>query len=481
MKQVVAIISIIFYLSFFNWVRANVIISEILYSPTTGQWIEIYNDTDSSIDLIKYKILDSGASTNGHSISAVSGGTNLVPAHSFAVVAKAPDNFGTVSFLLFKSSLGIKVSEDIVKLKNNAEAIIDSVSIDGSAIDGKSLQKISGTWTSATPTPGKINEVSSSPATPPITPSEDTTNTNNSSSSSSASSINKTAEIKTKITARDTTFVGFSLPLKASVTGVDGRPLFYGRYFWNFGDGDSKEMKVNTGGDTSHIYFYPGEYTVFLEYYVNDYGEIPDASTSILVKIIGADILISSVGNEQDFFIELSNNTDKDVDISKWMLTSGDKRFIFPKNTIIPTKKKIIFSPFVTGFTFSDKNNLKLVSSEWKTVFDYGGSLVPLPTPKLVAKNKISYAVSSNASPVDVTPETLDQNYQLEDTSDLNLNLEAQAIASKVNIEKNKNSYFLIVVLFVLLVAGGGAVYFIRNLKNKEALEIGEDFDILEE
>jgi len=466
---------------------ASIVINEIQISgvDTSDEFIELYNSSDTSVDLTDWYINKKSSTGTERTIVSKSHFKNkTIEGKSYLLLGREEGYQGSiVPDIWWPNSYSLANNNSIILYRGN-DTDKDQISWD-EITEGNSFQKqINSNWIDATPTPKSSNNSSVSNSdtnNPTINNTTTSFNTNTQIASSSAplksteSNIIVKASLKTSVV-----FAGLATKFKGEVVGSDGRPLFYGRYFWNFGDGYSKEMKVNTGGDISHTYFYPGEYKLILEYYTNDYGDIPESSDSTIIKVIRADILISQVGDEKDFFIELSNNTDKEVDIGKWMLTSGDKRFIFSKNTTISTKNKIIFSPFITGFTFSDKNNLKLVSPEWKTVFDYGASIVTAPILKPIVKNKISHTVSNNASPVDVTLETLNQNYELEDTSDLNLNLEAQAIASESGFEDNKHSYFLIVVLFVLLVAGGGAVYFIRNYKSKELLKIGEDFDILE-
>ncbi len=117
--------------------HAQVVINEILYSPTADQWVEVYNRTDSEINLADYKILDNGASANGHSIVECSG---VLGPGSYGIVAKVPGNFFDSTFSICRSALGIRVSEDTVVFKLGTD-IIDTVSIDGFATGGKSIQR----------------------------------------------------------------------------------------------------------------------------------------------------------------------------------------------------------------------------------------------------------------------------------------------------------------------------------------------------
>ncbi len=479
-------------------VSANILINEVMYDldGVDIDWVEVYNPDDADVDLTTLKLLISNSSSN-HGITKFSGNATLHTGEYGVIVASSvisnyTNKWGTAGNT-FTSSFSLSNTSGKVEInngdKNSPLSTLTYESSHGASGNGKSLQKISGTWQESMPTPGKENILSNSEGNDDHTTGgtgstdQDTSDTSSTSTKSSSSTTSKKlSETKTTVEATAQTsviFAGLATSFIGEVVDSEGRPLFYGRYFWNFGDGDSKEMKVNTGGDVSHIYFYPGEYKLTLEYYTNDYGDIPEASDSIVVKVIGADILISQVGSEQDFFVELLNNTEKDVDISKWMLTSGDKRFVFPKNTIISAKKKIIFSPLVTGFNFQDKNNLKLLNPDWKVVFDYNASVAPVPKATL-SKSKISNSIANYAIAENSTMQFSNQVGAYDEVSEVSgTNLGAQAISSGVDL--NHTKYFYFIILFVLLVASSGAIYFIRRSKHREVSEAGEDFDILDE
>ena len=464
-KFILFFISVIFFSSF-RLVFAGVVINEVQYSPTTKQWVEIYNDTERDIDITTYKILDSGASTNGHTIIAFNDGTNLIPKHSFGVIAKAPDDFGTVSFPLFKSSLNIKVSEDKVILKNDSGEI-SSVNIDGSAIDGNSLQKVSGSWIVATPTPGLANETSSENPSNTISLNSDSVQDV---TQETKSKIIEEPKIKTSITAKNLAFVGIPIEFQANAFGYSGEKLQYGKYFWNFGDGDSKEIKLNDINmqKFTHTYFYPGEYTVSLEYYTNYYGNVPDASNKITVKIVGTDIVISKVGDEKDFFVELTNNTDYDADISNWALSSNGKVFNFPRNTMIGSKKKMIISPKITNFSIYDKNNLKLLSPQGETIFDYGSFLFPVKS--------LNSKVIESESQLSVNQNNINLVKELQTPTE---DIQSSAISSSIAKNNSLRIYFTTTILTIFLGVSAGAVYFVR--KKKTLPNSGDDFKILDE
>jgi Lamin Tail Domain len=134
---------------------AQVTITEIFYSPQRSSWIEIHNAGTTSIDLSTYKILDSGASVNGHSISSVSH-TPLDPL-GYAIIAKDPTAFASQTYPIYKASLAMKVSSDTLLLKDASGKVADKVtfmSSEGGNGDGNSLQRAGNDWEALTPTPG---------------------------------------------------------------------------------------------------------------------------------------------------------------------------------------------------------------------------------------------------------------------------------------------------------------------------------------
>jgi len=185
------------------------------------------------------------------------------------------------------------------------------------------------------------------------------------------------------------------------------------------------------------------------------------------------------VGDEKDFFIELSNNTNYDADISKWILSSDKKSFVLPKNTIIGSKKKIIISPKITNFSILDKETLKLMNSQGNKIFDYQSPIAPvvtiLPTKtadEIIVQPKISASENSKVvEPLGIAPAPADQ-IPVE-------NLPALAIQS--DIVKNEWNATIIVyfVSIIFIGASASAVYFLR--RKKVVSNAGDDFNILDE
>ena len=343
-------------------------------------------------------------------------------------------------------------------------------------------------WVTATPTPGTVNEITTL-STPPVDDSISSSESSSSSSSNGGSSsgggstnVSEIQKIKTQIIVKTFGFTGLPLSFNAKTFGLSGEQLHYGKYFWNFGDGDSKEIQLKDSQQFFHTYFYPGDYLVSLDYFSNPYvySDVPDASSQIIIKIIKADISISRVGDEKDFFVELTNNTDYGADLSNWVLASDTKSFTIPRNTILASKKKIILSPKITNFSIVDKDTLKLMNSGREVVFDYGVSNSSLEEYSDLGRREVDNA--STPSRERATPEEGNSSAGNPETEILTDNLQASVISSEtVNDSDVKSSNFPTVPLvsFAFIGTSAGMVYYIRQ--KKVIPKDGDDFEILDE
>ncbi len=498
LKKIFLLLIVFIFFSSFQIARAEIVINEIMYDPNDGDtdWVEIYNNGNSDILITTIGALDAWRISTSINISPTKfnlNGPNLtISAGQYVILACDKDLFlskhvGYLGTVVDITASGFNNSEGVIQIWDNtgvSTSNLHYISTQGGAGDGNSLQKISGSWKGATPTPGEANE---NTETPPA----DNINNNNSSSSGGSSSsssvetktkIVKDVDIKTEITNKDLAFVGIPLVFQASAFGHKGEVLNDGRYFWNFGDGDAKEITLREMNNTkklSHTFLYPSEYNVYLEYYENYYGDVSDATDQMTIKVVPANIVISRVGNEQDFFVELSNDTDYDEDISGWILASNNKSFKIPRNTIISSKKKLILSPKITGFSILDKEILKLLTQQGNIVFDYGDSIRQdnaKETPSLILplnKGEMPKAEGVKREQVKISEENL-----INETSPIP-ELSALAFNTKNTDVSKNNSYLPMLASMIFIGTSASAVYFIR--RKKVIQKIGDDFAILDD
>ncbi len=91
---------------------------------------------------------------------------------------------------------------------------------------------------------------------------------------------------------------------------------------WTFGDGT-----VGVGDTVAHAYKYPGNYVVVLNVFAGkDY-----ATSRFNVTVVEPEISI----NPKDGYIEISNDSDIEVNLFNWKITKGYNSFIFQPDTIV--------------------------------------------------------------------------------------------------------------------------------------------------
>ncbi len=316
------------------------IISEITYDPqgsdTSREWIEVYNDTGSGIDLSTWKFNESG--TN-HSLVASQGGT-VIPANGYAVIADNPTKFlldyPTFSGILFDSSFSLSNSGELIVMKDGNGAQIDSVNYSsaiGGNDDGSTLSFISGSWLRGQATPASENIASLIPLVATTT-SEITL--------SRAATTAPGADITFILPEDRTVVAGADANFTARAINSDKKQIDGLNYTWTFGDGGTR-----LGKSVVYNYSYPGYYIAYLEAQ-NDHIS---GSDRIRVRVISPDIEIPNSGNsDHGAFIDLKNNSNSEMDISHWFLDIDGLRYQLPGNTIISGGKLTRFSGKEMGF-----------------------------------------------------------------------------------------------------------------------------------
>jgi hypothetical protein len=158
---------ILVFFSFAKFTHANLEITEIMYAPTAGadyEWVEIYNNGSSSVDLNKYRFFH--GETNSGPLTLRSGSTSVLPSSSYAIIARNSTDYSWLNFsgMIFSASvlsLPDKMGNTYIAISDQDKNIIDSVIYDvsrgGSKTSKSSLSKINEVWKSGIPTPGKEN------------------------------------------------------------------------------------------------------------------------------------------------------------------------------------------------------------------------------------------------------------------------------------------------------------------------------------
>ncbi|MEK7175260.1 MAG: lamin tail domain-containing protein [Patescibacteria group bacterium] len=506
---------------FFNYnsAFANMEISEIMYdlkdgSDTDREWIEVYNNSENSIDFSGWKFFE--ADTN-HGLDVQN--EKNIKAGGYAIIASNPQSFKidwpNYTGTIFGSSFSLHNTGESIALKNGiSDTPIDEYTYKsslGGAGNGKSLQKISGSWSERNPTPGVENETNpTSSSSTNSSPSSSTTSSANSGSASSSTdsnnqspSLTKTTipekpRIKAKIISQKSVIVGVPINLKLEITGYSGEKLTQGKFYWNLGDGMSKEYLKNE--DIIYTYENPGQYIISFEYTLNYYKNEPDAIDEFVINVLEPKILISSIG--LDGSITIQNNGEDQINLSNWILKSNEKEFLFPKNTIILAGKKIIFPSKVTKFTsLTTKSQLDATRVE---IF-LPSRIIAAVYPNLNLMSQLNATGSENKniqqaqdkkykSKIGAT-EVVSKGQTLRIQKGLTLGNESHSL-TPLDLKSNSNQEKIIesglmanvfgtnfdlptVVFIILLITSAIVIYFInqKRIINKN----GDEFKILEE
>lgn len=290
-----------------------IVISELLPNPAgsdDNEWIEIYNSGSESIDLAGLILGDN--STKRFTLNEISLGAN-----SYLV--------------LYKETTGISLNNggDAVRLYDPNENLLYAVEYFDSAIDDRSYAKNGSefVWTRQ-PTPGSANQFVVNQ--PPIA----------------------------EIIIEDGEFLlGEKITFSAKNSyDPEGEDL---DYKWDFGDGDSSTRET-----IKHDYDQVGRYVVKLTVTDNEDAETitemrilieakeeaktekveeEPAEEKIIVDLSEDDLLISEFipnpkGSDDHEWIELYNNSDKEIDLYGWYLDDSDggsKPYQFSTSTIM--------------------------------------------------------------------------------------------------------------------------------------------------
>jgi len=484
-KFIFVLVGIIFFFGF-KLASANVVINEIQLSPTDGRFIELYNSDSSSIDLTGWYI--QRKTLTGTTFSSLVSNPNFesktIGANGYFLISRS--SMENADIVLGNLTL---TESNTIQIKNSNGEVVDKVaygdcdeSVAANPSEGQSIQRnSSNSWIISSPTP-RVENSSSGNNNTSNTGEESGTDTNTDEDSLSSSNTNeitvvKNSAMKVKILAKTLAFIGQPLEFNSSVIGYSNENVVLGKMFWNFGDGSSLEQ-VNNFSKFNHIYLYAGEYPVSMEYYQNNFSDIPLAINKMIVKVVPMTVSISKVGDAKDFFIELTNNSNYEIDISRWSLNANGKIFLFPKNSVIMSKKAITISGKITGFTKNDENNLKLISSTGELVFDYNSSFTQT---EISPKNVVVKYIKENTED-QVEDEFVDEiSNETEDKTEVSgADLSATALIGDEQIKGN-NNYLYFSIFGILLVLVGVGVYLIRRKGNVSNIKEGEDFEILDE
>lgn len=111
-------------------------------------------------------------------------------------------------------------------------------------------------------------------------------------------------------------------------------------YTWSFGDGTSANSK-----EIEHYYVYPGIYNVVL----NVFDGASSAVSSAKVEVLEPNVSISTSENSENNFVQISNNSNREINIEGYRILYGTKNFGIAQDTILSPNSSIKIPLQISG------------------------------------------------------------------------------------------------------------------------------------
>lgn len=454
---------------------ASVRINEVAWMGTTNsandEWIELYNEGSSSVNLSGWVL----AASDGSPTIALSGS---ISGNGYFLLERTDDS--SVSTVnadhIYSGALGN--DGEVLTLKDGSGSVQDTVNHSvgwqgGDNITKDTMQYDGSSWITATSTPRTQNVSDSNNEYLQ----QDNDNSGSTSHSSDSESSNKVYDEQ-----KDTTDY-FKLNVQVDPVIISGVPTEFvvsiykngvrkidGIHSWNFGDGTAvHEVEYSRKGDMefSHIYHHPGTYVAIFEYRTSQLKKEPDIRHRVDIVVTNHNVSITDVAANQS--ITLSNETGEEVDIGGWQLRTGTDVYHFPENTILLPNSETVFSYKTLGIPLKKTTMLMLPD---KTVIggamnDVVLSAGPAITTLEDTNEKVAIYVddSTTVRPLDTTASVI--------------------FADEREVEQGSNNvmwYLVTLFVFVISVAAAIVVYYVYITKTPTSGDVGvDDITILED
>ncbi len=452
-----------------GFIESAVFINEVQIKPTEERFVELYNSGSSEVDLTGWYLQRKTATAEsfGSLVSKKYFENKNIPAKGFFVISRTSGGQTDIVF----DTLTLTESNTI-QLKNSNQEVVSSISwgdVSGSLVsnpgEGKSINRDGNDWIIGEPTKGEENTKEESDDSDEEDDEEDE-------DKDKEKENNIILKISSKIIIPKTIISGIPFLLGSEIKSNKGGTYHVGKFVWNFGNGDSYQLKDSS--PFNYTYEYDGEYLLSLSYYNNVFDELPEASANLKVKVIPAEILISSIGSYQNPYVEIENKTNYDIPLSGWIITAGNKNFVFPNETFILAKNKIKISPKITGFSGGDISRVSITSPNLIINSIYPAKEVSNAKP--ITRISTNNEVSVNKKEGKIAMVTTEE--EAKKVEPINLNL-LTASAGGIDLEKSKSVYPF-VGLGVVVILGVTSFLLLKKKTPNGEKEVSEDFDLVE-
>jgi len=452
--------------SWANFVNASVYINEVQLSPTEERFIELYNSGGSEVDLTDWYIQRKTATGSdfGSLVSKTYFEGKSIDAGGYFLISRNDMSGADIIYS------GLTLSEsNTIQIKNSNQELVDKIgwgdisdcggTCAPNPISGKSIGKNQqGDWAVSIRTPRSSNGGSVNNENDFVVE-ENNNQQDNTNTVQTEDNNSDILKITTKIISPKTVIAKIPFSFDSLTTTNKGGIYAVGRFVWNFGDGMIKEVSKAVPFD--YTYEYPGEYVVTLSYFDNSFTKIADSTNKITIKVVPAEVYISSVGSDEDPFIELENKSNYEITLSNWIVTGGIHYFVIPDGTTLLPNRKIKLSPKITGFVSEDIKSIKIVNSN-KDIIDFYPKQTENKKP--IQRNTSVSVVKNND--IILPSKNLQDDVLIKNPQIINLNdLGASVEKSEMNIS---NSTYALTGLFVIIGLGIISFLIIKRKNNTE-------------
>jgi hypothetical protein len=343
-------------------------ISEIMYDPAGSdsghEWIEVYNDTSTAIDIKSLKFFENSAN---HGISVVSG-NDFLNAGEYAIIA---DNAGffsldysTFTGGLFDSVFSLSNSGETLEMRTSSGESLHKVTyvpVPESSGTGNTLSLINGQYVKSQATPGAANiEFTGTVST--------STGGTTSTSTNTSSSVSNTGGYYVPTSKRTYMLGDINMLTNKDMHTTVGAETYFeirnadsknqnitGTVYWSYGDGAG-----GVGATTTHVYQNSGAFLAFVE--VENSSVYGIDRLSVHVRDPRLDIHATSSG------VVIRNHDEEDIDIGGFRVVCDTGIFKIARHMLLPKNSEAIISNTNMGFNCK---NPKLSFSNNNLVPDY--------------------------------------------------------------------------------------------------------------
>jgi hypothetical protein len=344
-------------------VCADVTVSEIAWMGSVenanAEWIELYN-AGEAIEVTGWQLIAS----DGQPTIVLEG---TLPGGAYALLERTSDDTvpTVTAHQVYTGAMGN--TGEVFELKDAHGATIDRVdggtdwALGGDNATKLTLQRNGAGWVTAVPTPGRVNAESDDQAYSEQKASDDAGGGSGAEDGAIKKSESTNTEKKTKAPPSSqplnpaltiaigndrTSVAGVPVTFTADARKEGGVPLDLPAIVWNFGDG-----VIADGQKVSHTYLYPGEYVVQARG-TRSVARTPlRAEDTLRIRIAPLALLVSHADADS---IEIINDSEYDVDLSRFALVAGKQYFRIPQGTTLLKDARIRFSSKVTKLRVTD-------------------------------------------------------------------------------------------------------------------------------